>query len=441
MLKVIIFIHIIFVCFFSTKSFSYNSSSYLIANTAMMLYDYEKAKNHYNLDEINNFNSNDLVKKLIAHVISGELHSANLISKELINIDFKNQEAWLVYLVYAKNNNNYKAFTEFEAKRTNQDFKVLDYVFYKNSDLKQSNIEISKSIFDIINSSTSNKFNDIFNYEFLLFYLSLCIELDPSFDEAYFYIAQLYQRLGNYNFAEKFYNKINTKHFLFIEGQKFIALNKKEENNFVDAESDLLFLLKNYPDKKELLISIGDLYRTTKNYKKAILYYSKILNKPEITQDMKWQLLYMRGICYERINNWESAESDFLQSLKIKPDSPQVLNYLAYGWLERNIKINESLKMLVKAHNQYPDSYYILDSLAWGYFKINNLDKASSLMEEVLFMAPWEAISLDHLGDIYFAMGRKREAYYMWKQAKDLATHEDNIIESVLSKIEKYESG
>ena len=82
-----------------------------------------------------------MVKKLIAHVISGELHSANLISKELINIDFKNQEAWLVYLVYAKNNNNYQSFTEFEAKRTNQDFKVLDYVFYKNSDLKQNNIE------------------------------------------------------------------------------------------------------------------------------------------------------------------------------------------------------------------------------------------------------------------------------------------------------------
>ena len=105
------------------------------------------------------------------------------------------------------------------------------------------------------------------------------------------------------------------------------------------------------------------------------------------------------------------------------------------------MKIEKSFEMLTEAYNANPDSYYILDSLAWGYFKINNLDKASSLMEEVLFMAPWEAISLDHLGDIYFAMGRKREAYYMWKQAKDLATHEDNIIESVLSKIEKYESG
>ena len=97
--------------------------------------------------------------------------------------------------------------------------------------------------------------------------------------------------------------------------------------------------------------------------------------------------------------------------------------------------------MLVKAHNQYPDSYYILDSLAWGYFKINNLEKASSLMEEVLFMAPWEAISLDHLGDIYFAMGRKREAYYMWKQAIDLADDDDEILKKIKSKIKKYNAG
>ena len=47
--------------------------------------------------------------------------------------------------------------------------------------------------------------------------------------------------------------------------------------------------------------------------------------------------------------------------------------------------------------------------------------KAVNLMEEVIKMAPGEAISLDHLGDIYFALGRKREAYFMWNQANDLA--------------------
>ena len=49
-------------------------------------------------------------------------------------------------------------------------------------------------------------------------------------------------------------------------------------------------------------------------------------------------------------------------------------------------------------------------------------------MEKVIKIAPAEAISLDHLGDIYFQLGRKREAYFMWTQARDLSEPEDEII-------------
>ena len=56
------------------------------------------------------------------------------------------------------------------------------------------------------------------------------------------------------------------------------------------------------------------------------------------------------GICYERLNDWEKAENDFLTSLDIKPDSPNVLNYLAYGWVEREMRLDQSLnvKTLIK---------------------------------------------------------------------------------------------
>jgi len=149
----------------------------------------------------------------------------------------------------------------------------------------------------------------------------------------------------------------------------------------------------------------------------------------------------MRGICYERINNWKSAEEDLLKSLDINPESPQVLNYLAYSWIEKNVFLNESLKMLKKAYGKNPKSHYILDSLAWAHFKKNNLKIASKLMEEVIIRSPVEAISLDHLGDIYFALGRKREALYMWRQAKDLAEPEDDIIDNILAKLKKHNAG
>ena len=66
------------------------------------------------------------------------------------------------------------------------------------------------------------------------------------------------------------------------------------------------------------------------------------------------------------------AEKDFLYSLKIKPDSPEVLNYLAYGWLERDINLNEATEMLQKAYQANPNSYYIADSLAWAFYKKND---------------------------------------------------------------------
>ena len=62
-------------------------------------------------------------------------------------------------------------------------------------------------------------------------------------------------------------------------------------------------------------------------------------------------------------------------------------------------------------------------------------------MEEVIRIAPGEVISLDHLGDIYFALDRKREAYFMWNQAKDLAEPEDDISDSVQLKLQRYNAG
>ena len=438
--KLSIIIQFIVIFFISSTAYSFSSSSYLIANSAMSFFDYEEANTYYENSDIENFNDSDLEKKLLAYVNTNALDKASKIAKEILRNDNSNQDAWLVYLTYAKLNNINKPFYELKKQHGVEELSIIKFVFYNNYQIKRNNDDIAQSLLDIVQASNANN-NELQGLDYLLFYLSLSLNLNPKFNESFFITAQLYQMMKNYEKAEKFYNKVHKDHNLYLESQKNIANNKKHQNNTKKAEEELISLIDLYPSNKNLFVSLADFYKSTKQYKRAIPYYSIVLNIQDLDEDQRWRLLYMRGICYERINNWESAEEDFLKSLDINPESPQVLNYLAYSWIEKNVFLNESLKMLKRAYEKNPKSHYILDSLAWAHFKKKNLKIASQLMEEVIIRAPGEAISLDHLGDIYFAMGRRREALYMWRQAKDLAEPEDNIIDKILIKLKKYDAG
>tara|TARA_Y100000590_G_C15687335_1_gene1002101 strand:- start:247 stop:1572 length:1326 start_codon:yes stop_codon:yes gene_type:complete len=439
--KIFFFISFFTILLLNNSSFGLSSSSYLIANSAMMFSDYQKAKSYYDTSNLDYFSNYDLGKKLLAFVNVNDIISANEVAKKILEIDENNQEAWLVYLVYAKINNDTNAFKKYQKQKNDGTLEIIDFIFYNRSNTLKDKIDISKSIFEIVNNSNIDEHISFQNYDYFLFYLSLSLLMNNKYDEAYFYSAQIYQILENYELARANYEQINENHILFLEGKKNIALNKQKQKEITEAENDFLTLIDTYPDNESLLMSFADFYRTSNQYKKAIRFYSTLLNKYNVNEEFKWRILYLRGICYERINNWDLAEKDFLNSLKINKNSPQVLNYLAYGWIEKNKNIKKSLEMLEKAYKEDPESYYILDSLAWAHFKMNNLILASELMEEVLVLAPGEAISIDHLGDIYFAMGRTREAFYMWKQAKDLAEPEDDIIDDIVYKLEKYKDG
>ena len=282
----------------------------------------------------------------------------------------------------------------------------------------------------------SKNTNDSYqNYNFLLFYTSLSILVNEENYEAILIKGQLLQMINNYFFAEATYLKIPESNNYFIDAQRNIAFNYSQENGFSDVEEKITSIVKKNNNDYEIKKLLADFYRIEKKYNIAIEIYSELIDKKP--NDL-WYTYYLRGICYEQSDNWEKAELDFLQSLKIKSNSPNVLNYLAYGWIERDIKIDESFEMLTDAYNANPESHYILDSLAWAYFKKKDYIKAAELMEKVIDMVPGEAISLDHLGDIYFAMNRKREAIYFWRQAKDLARPEDEIISKIEIKLKDY---
>tara|TARA_B100000242_G_scaffold15352_1_gene9476 strand:- start:2517 stop:3773 length:1257 start_codon:yes stop_codon:yes gene_type:complete len=414
---------------------AYTSSNFLISQLAYKNHDYETSLFDFNIDTAK-YPNNDLLDKLIASVILENLEFANNISDNILKFEKDNQEAYLVKLVNLlldnKSNEIKKLYSDTKTKND-----LIDFIFF-NDDLLKDNQTISKSIIDIVTSSFSNSDGYSLNYSFLLFYTSLARMIDTSNDRATLIKGELFQKIGNDRDARLMFKEINQDSDFYLDAQINLALNYSFYLSYDEAIKNINKLLEKnnnlYPIKKIL----ADTHRIEKNYKFAIQLYNEMIERNE--NDL-WSIYYLRGICFERLGQWDKAEKNFLKSLDLKPDSPNVLNYLAYGWVERNIRLDQSLEMLKAAYAANPESSYIIDSLAWAYFKKNNYTEAAKLMEKVIDIAPGEAISLDHLGDIYYAMNRKREAIHFWQQALELAEPEDEITEDVQSKLDKINAG
>ena len=70
----------------------------------------------------------------------------------------------------------------------------------------------------------------------------------------------------------------------------------------------------------------------------SIKYYSIVLDQISNSHSLYPKAKDGRGIAYERTNQWQKAEIDFL-TLKSKSSQAYVINYLAYSWIEKGIKL------------------------------------------------------------------------------------------------------
>jgi len=424
-----------FIClliFFNSSVLATSSSSFLISQLAFKNYDYPSTLLNFNADKIK-LSQDQLLDKAIAAIITEDINLAKDLANKILEKNKNNQEAYIIKISSLFLDKKYNQIKELRDK-LDQPNELLDFIFFTNNRLKEGNV-ISRSLVEIVSSSFSNNEQRRLNYNFLLFYTSLAKLIDPKNERAIIIKAELFDQVGQFQIARDTFEKIGKESPYYLDAQSSLAINYLYNSSYEDAENKILSIVednnKNYSLKKIL----GDFYRYNKKYDLALSVYNEMI---EENRGDVWNIYYMRGICFEQLDNWDLAEKDFLKSLEIKPNTPNVLNYLAYGWVEREIKLDRSLQMLEEAYEANPDSFYIIDSLAWAHFKKNNLSEAARLMEMVIDIAPGEAISLDHLGDIYYAMNRKREAIHFWQQALELAEPEDEIEENVKIKLEKF---
>jgi tetratricopeptide (TPR) repeat protein len=269
------------------------------------------------------------------------------------------------------------------------------------------------------------------------FYLNLSSYLNPKFILNLSLVAENFFVNEEYDKAKKVLKNFDKKYEFYywfrLKKEAQIIIKKKGYNegiDFINSKFDKI----NEPNIK-IVFDIANFYKNSKNYEKAIEHYTKIISSLSDNLEMKSDLLYRRGGSYERLGNYEKADKDLLNSLKINPDDAYVLNYLAYSWLERDYKIDEAMEMLEKAYTLSSNDPYITDSIGWAYYLIENYIEAEKYLKKAVELMPEDATVNDHYGDILWKLNRKIQARYFWNYVLSLDNADEQIKKKVNIKI------
>ncbi len=259
--------------------------------------------------------------------------------------------------------------------------------------------------------------------DFASAYFELALHINPDFDLARTMLGNTLDQADRRDEAVTVLENIeaDSPFFAAARGQlAWVLLRMNKDEEALETASDAYDVTMD----RDLAIQIGDLNRAIQNYEAAYEWFNRVVELDESEGRLDWRSYYARGLALDALGRWNQAEADFLKSIEISPNQPEVLNHLGYSWVDRGVHLEKAFKYIQTAVELSPHAGHIVDSLGWAYYRLGRYDKAVEHLEDAVALAAGDPTINDHLGDAYWRSGRHLEAGFQWKHALDVETDE-----------------
>jgi tetratricopeptide (TPR) repeat protein len=264
--------------------------------------------------------------------------------------------------------------------------------------------------------------------ELAMLYARLALWIRPDLALAQTTVGDLLTAHNRLAEANRFYLGVAPDLPAATYGRLRAAINLDDMNKMDQAVAELDRLSTSKAAGLEALVTKGDVLRRHKRFAEAAEAYGKAVERIGAgLQPHHWSLLYSRGISYERSKQWMKAEADFLAALRLKPEQPDVLNYLGYTWVDMGINLDRAKAMLEKAVELRPKDGAIVDSMGWALYRLGDFHGAVKILERAVELKPEDPTINDHLGDAYWQIGRAEEAMFQWVRASGLDPEPEQV--------------
>ncbi|MFN5148557.1 MAG: tetratricopeptide repeat protein [Flavobacteriia bacterium] len=217
-----------------------------------------------------------------------------------------------------------------------------------------------------------------------------------------------------------------------------VLIMEYQRTQFEELYADSKVCLEYFPTVATVYLLNGVGAVQTKRFDEAInvLETGKelVVNDKALESEMFGQL----GEAYFQKNNIAEGKTNYDKALKLDPKSALLKNNYAYRLALARADLDKALTMIDEVLKEGSESAHYLDTKGFVLFQQNKFAEAMQLFEKAFALRSNDKIITEHIGDGYLKTGNKEKAVEYWKKARELGSTNKNL-DKKIEKKEYYE--
>jgi tetratricopeptide (TPR) repeat protein len=183
----------------------------------------------------------------------------------------------------------------------------------------------------------------------------------------------------------------------------------------------------------------GVAYSHIKSFPEAIRHFkeAEIIGLATAPGVLDQRFYFQFGAACERDKQFKPAGEYLQKCIDLAPNFGEALNYLGFMLADIGQELPRARALIERAVKLEPKNGAYLDSLGWVLYKLNQPQQALPWMLKAEQFSPEpDPTILDHLGDVYLALGQTGNAVAAWKKSLSLESSEE-----IKHKLDRYSGG
>jgi tetratricopeptide (TPR) repeat protein len=254
----------------------------------------------------------------------------------------------------------------------------------------------------------------------------------PQDDQALYLLASVKTDLGDRAGAMELLRRITPVMRQYVDSRLLLCGLLVDDGRRGEALAVIVEAREQSGGSPQLALAHGTLLEEAGRWAEAKGIYVAWLKKYSEVAEVRFRLGYVE----DKLGDLPACISEMRKAVELDPDHAEALNYMAYTWAERRENLDEALTMALRASNIKPDNGYILDTVAWIYYAMGDLQRSLPLLERAAALSGGDPVILEHLGDALKALGRNEEARRAYNQAVEKGHESPGAINDKLESID-----